>query len=353
MERLEAAGILRLFWAKRRTGEDLAAAELADPRALFGRLDRPVPEDQAASLMAASASLADAAAARGEGPAAAFFRFLSGKADSLGGRIGPKDLEDAAALFAFPPKDAAGLPLRALSIRLYRDSKRLEELASLLGPLIARAAAEHPESAALGFPERIYPEAAIAGAVELEFTDGRVWPLSFSPIVLSLAVVGDLRSIRARSGGGSTDRPRALSVENKETFHAFSRVPAGFHCIICSAGHPNRAVRAVLGLLAAGGFDVYHAGDLDADGIAILSEISDLCGARPYGMDAATFDRYLPYARDLDAALVARLKSIPGTAFALPGIAGLVDRIRETSRGVEQEIIDYGALTVFPPRCPS
>jgi hypothetical protein len=112
--------------------------------------------------------------------------------------------------------------------------------------------------------------------------------------------------------------------------------------LVCTGGRPNRAVRAVLRVLALSGFSVFHAGDLDADGIAILYEVHSLCGALPFGMNGAVFDRYLPWARDLDAALVSRLGSVPQAAFELPGILDLAERIRQTARGVEQEIVDYG-----------
>ncbi len=40
--------------------------------------------------------------------------------------------------------------------------------------------------------------------------------------------------------------------------------------------------------------------------------------------------------------MVSRLDSIPATDLLLDGIPELIERIRDTGRGVEQEIIDYG-----------
>lgn len=339
MERLERAGILRLEWKKRLKGDALLAAELVGPGALYRRLGLPTPEAEAAELRSAALGFSSEALSRGDGAAAALFSRIAEKTDSLAGRLTPRDAADAAALFAFDREEAARLQIRALSIRLFRDSKRLEALAALLRPL-----ADSPST----LPVRSYPEAAVAGSVEFAFSDGAVWPLAGRPVALSLEAAEALRAIRAAKAG----RPRALSVENKETFHAFARHPLGFDFTLCAGGRPNRAVRAVLRTLAASGFEVFHAGDMDADGISILAEVASVCGARPFGMDPETFDRYAPFARELDATLVARTASIPEEALKIPGIAELVARIRETGKGVEQEIIDYGSLTP-PPRCPS
>lgn len=348
MERLAGEGILALQWKKRRVGDELAAAILADPRALFRRLDRPIPDDLAAGLSETARELAAAALARGDRDAAELFRFVAEKADALTNRLSVRDLADAAVLFSFDRDEADRLPIRALSIRLYRDSKRLETLTALLRPLIARSEREVEEGrdgAARALPERAYPEVTLAGMVELAFKDGTAWPLGGKSISLSLPAAEQLCGIRRSvEDGEGTGIPQALSIENKETFHAFVRHPMGFDFQLCTGGRPNRAVRAVLRVLAASGFRVFHAGDLDADGISILAEAAALCGALPFGMDAATFDRYLPHARDLDSSLVSRLSSIPPAALELKGIRELMERIRETGKGVEQETIDYGEL---------
>jgi len=340
MERLEAAGILKLFWVRHRKGDALAAAELADPRRLYARLGYPLPEDLAALLKSTALAAADTAAAAAAVPRsrdiAAFFRFVADRSDSLGERLTPRDVRDAAALFACDPAERDRLPIRALSIRLYHDSKRLEALVSRLRPLLAQAAPAEK----LPLPERVYPEVALAGHVELVFADRTVWKIDGKPLTLSLAAAGALERIQA-----AVPRPRALSIENKETFHAFSGHPLGFDFLLCTGGRPNRAVRAVLRVLALSGFAVFHSGDLDADGIAILGEVHDLSGALPFGMDTAVFDRYLPWARNLDAGLVSRLSSVPRAAFDLPGILSLAERIRATAKGVEQEIVDYAACT--------
>jgi len=66
-----------------------------------------------------------------------------------------------------------------------------------------------------------------------------------------------------------------LSIENKETFHVFAGRMADFSlgAVVCSSGHPNPAVVALLRFFAAAGAELLHYGDLDPDGILILQEI--------------------------------------------------------------------------------
>lgn len=335
MERLERAGILSLHWKKRRVGDDLESADLIDAAALYGRLGLALPEEQAFALLDAAARAADGAVQCDDRKTVVFFQSIAARADSLAGRISPRDIEDIAAFFAFDAREAERLPIRALSIRLYADSKRLEALTDAFRS--NRSADDDLDP----FPVRSYPEAAIAGHAELLFSDGAVWPLGGRSISVPLTAAAELDAIRPPPGVAA---PRALSVENKETFHAFVREPFGFDLIVCTGGRPNRCVRLLLRLLAVAGFTVHHAGDLDADGIAILAETAALCGARPLGMNRQVFDRYLPYARDLDPALVARLDGLPPGTLDLPGIAELVAAIRTHRKGVEQEIIDYAPL---------
>jgi hypothetical protein len=58
-------------------------------------------------------------------------------------------------------------------------------------------------------------------------------------------------------------------------------------------------------------------------------------------MDAAVFDRYLPWARPLTKAALRQEEKIRADTRAIPGLAELLRRIAETRLGVEQEIIDY------------
>jgi hypothetical protein len=61
----------------------------------------------------------------------------------------------------------------------------------------------------------------------------------------------------------------------------------------------------------------------------------------PVLMNAAVFDRYLPWARPLTQGALRQEEKIRADTRAIPGMAELLRRIADTRRGVEQEIIDY------------
>ena len=58
-------------------------------------------------------------------------------------------------------------------------------------------------------------------------------------------------------------------------------------------------------------------------------------------MDSATFDQYQAWARSLTKPMLRQMEKIREETRAIPGLAGLLQRIEETGLGVEQEIVDY------------
>jgi hypothetical protein len=262
--------------------------------------------------------------------------------------------------------NAAGITPRALSVRLFADSKRLEQLTVLFHTVLRRA-----ETAGVAAPdfqplERSFPETLIAGKIRITF-HGDDTPLvnaAGNILGLPLSTIQQISHIEkfastshyvefANANSIVRTANAVLTVENKETFYAISNSTHRnqFDCIVYAGGHPNRAVHALVTALARSGFCFFHAGDLDPDGILILQELMDIvsiaCNARvpiePFRMDAATFDFYAAHARSLEPTMLRRLSLITDATRALPGIGGLVTRIAESGRGVEQEIIDYDA----------
>jgi hypothetical protein len=138
--------------------------------------------------------------------------------------------------------------------------------------------------------------------------------------------------------------PSVLMVENKETFYtlAAAMLPR-YNAILYTAGHPNRAVRALVGVLADSGFAFYHAGDLDIDGILILQELTAMAGkpVKPVKMDSKTFEQYRRYGRSLETSMLRRAALVNEETRKIPEITELVNLIEETGIGVEQEIINY------------
>jgi hypothetical protein len=163
-----------------------------------------------------------------------------------------------------------------------------------------------------------------------------------------LAHAAAIRSVKTLR---QKDQPLVLTIENKETFYALAGAQINgkntglsqYDCFLYTGGYPNQAAAAVIRTLAASGFSFCHAGDLDPDGILILQNVGDIAEKPvvPVMMNAAVFDRYLPWARPLTGAALRQEEKIRADTRAVPGMTELLRRIIETRRGVEQEIIDY------------
>jgi hypothetical protein len=208
---------------------------------------------------------------------------------------------------------------------------------------------------ALSFLERSLPDAMISGKIIFEYQNGSLPPLiNAAGLILGfpLQSAGSIRSIKTID---EKDAPAVLTIENKETFYALGdpqnraqgerpdRGLSRYDCFLYTGGYLNRAASALIKILAASGFRFDHARDLDPDGILILQNIRDIAEkpVSPLGMDAAVFDRYLPWARPLTGTILNQLRKIREDTRAIPGLADLIRRIEDTGRGVEQEIIDY------------
>lgn len=346
MERLASAGTLRLGWKRRREGSELEWAELADPAALYAALDLPHPDRAAEASAGKARELAAAAERRGDAEAATLFERLARSAGVSDAPPSPVELEELAALLALPEDEPLRAAPRALSTRLYADSKRLERVVERFAPFVGAAERGGDLGAEFGarrLPDRAWPEVSIAGRATLAFKNGDRWRLEGRALSLPLATVASLAAVESADGGPL----RALSVENKETYRAFIAENRGFDVVVLSGGHPNRAARAFYALCAMAGTELRHAGDLDPDGLAIAAELHELCGAIPWAMELEVFERHLDQARSLEPALVRRVARLGEKALALGDFRAVAARIAETGRGLEQEAIDYALVS--PP----
>lgn len=340
-ESLERTGVISLVWDRHRKGETLSSIVLENPVQVFaltGR-DSPVVIAERARLCACEEAAGFDVLVQQE--LFSFFAATIGPEDAVEGMTSAL-LREFAQLVRSYPGESEGLAPRALSVRLFSDSKKIETLLRQFRPLLqkaGRAGVSVPDFSAL---ERSFPETLISGSLIFSFAEG---PLSNpSGCILGLPYSSALRinSIALFPGGKRANQKRVLTVENKETFYVLSEMN-GFDCVLYTAGHPNAAVARLCAVLALSGFAFFHAGDLDPDGILILQEIMSASGVRvePYRMDTATFDRYLPFARSLEPTMITRFVQLSDETRKLPGIDDLVGRILSTAQGVEQEIIDY------------
>jgi hypothetical protein len=405
-ESLERRGLLSLVWARHRKGEALSALICRDPELLFELAGRPSPKTIAEDVRDLARTVAAAAEAyrRTMNGAAgiaseetALFSFLAENFTPLDAASGvdAAALTDLARLTGFlfkkdgeepppgigeksgtlpeflpegtPPGRPRGITTRALSVALYGNSKRLEALIGLFNPLLNRARRQGIAIPDFSFLDRSFPETFIAGKIALCFGEDEPSRPPETPLVnaggnilgLPLGTILKLRRIKplekeAAPGvpglTASEPAPAVLTIENKETFFALAESLPGYACFLYTGGHPNRAVRALVSLLAESGFAFYHAGDLDPEGILILQELGEIAGkqVRPLNMDKAVFDSYLPCGRKLEPSMLKRTKLISQKTRAIPGMEELIARIEETGMGVEQEIINYFGADSLP-----
>ncbi len=359
-ENLERAGIISLDWERHRKGESLVSFSLVDPSLLFASLGRPSPSDTCARAREEARRIAsDETSGETPGETVAFFRWAAevlSPEDAAAGIDGPSlralnELLDALAAHSNEGTLAFITP-RALSVKLFSDSKRIESLLRLLQPLLARACRAGHELSLLSAIDRSFPDTLVAGKLSFSFPSGTLINESGSIIGLPYVTLRRISDILvlppegARSFAGK--KRRVLGIENKETFFALalslsSGVLEDFDALVYVGGHPNRAVQCVWAAFAFSGFALSHSGDLNPDGLLILQELGDAARrpVEPFFMDAATFDRYASQSRPLDASMLCRASQLRDDTRSLSGIEDLLTRILRSGRGVEQEIISY------------
>ncbi len=335
VEELVRTGVLSAKWKRFREGDELEALILEKPDAMFELLGRPSPETVAremVELLRAPQWSGPQAHPRCAELAAALLPRLE-----AGHPVAPSsaaELADLGRVFALSREDAGSAPIRALSVRLFAASKRLEELLPLADRMW-RSQGESDLSEELGLA-RSYPEVSVALRGTLTFSGGASWPCAGRILTLPLSTVEAVVSVELDEGCP----PALLSVENKETFYVTAAAPhPDVAALVYTAGHPNRAVTAFLRILAAAGASLRHYGDLDPDGIRILTEIESALGmpVEPCLMSADVHRRYARFGYRLDKTQLSRLSQV---AARHPDLRALAVEIARTGVGVEQEIID-------------
>ncbi|GHU59610.1 hypothetical protein FACS189444_5220 [Spirochaetia bacterium] len=353
-ESLEARQLLSLVWPRYEKGERLSALVCSDMEQLYKLTEIPSPKTTAEAARNAARDAAGEMVTNNEDPnaakARAFFLFLAEtiRASDAANGITAESIQDMALLFK-TLSGATNRTIRALSIFMYNDSKKLEALVNSYKTIFARAERQGIAVPDISLLDRSFPETSIAGHITINIEESP--PLingSHSILTLPLITIQKITSIE--SAASSLVKPTtALMIENKETFFTLAASSHQYTCLLYVGGHPNRAVRALVTILARSGFAFYHTGDLDPDGILILQELQGIIDnagrtgqtVTPVYMDASTFDRYFAHGRTLEPSMLYRIKLINDETRALTGIAELIQRIEENRKGIEQEIIDY------------
>jgi hypothetical protein len=190
----------------------------------------------------------------------------------------------------------------------------------------------------------------IAGKIIITHKNNEQPLVNAAGIILGLPLES-VEQIAAVGPLNEKDNKRVLTIENKETFYALSSPKkhitddnlSHYGCFLYIGGYFNRAAASLIKILAQSGFDFYHAGDLDPDGILILQQIQETAQkpVHPINMDAATFEKYKPWARQLSNPMLYQIAKISPETRAIPGFEELLQKISESGLGIEQEIIDY------------
>ena len=335
VEALVSRQIVSAKWKRFREGDEVEALYLEDPAELYRETDLRDPEQTRLDMLEcarsrrpkteASRAVREAVTARLE---AYHDPFVSD----------PDDLRDIFALFDLSPSDIRGRTIRALSVLLFRDSKRIETLLPVADKL-SRSVLGEGVSELLGL-SRKYPEALFCLHGRLVFThpESPAWDTRGTALSLPEASLDSIREVCLNDPA-----KRVLTVENKETYYtACSVLPDRFGCFVYTGGYPNTAVKKFLKLLTAAGGALWHFGDLDPEGIAILLEVEKRAEKKiePFCMDPEIYRTYAEYGYKLGSAAIAKLESITDRRFA-----GLLTAMKHTGKGVEQEIIDLSAVS--------
>lgn len=340
----EAAGWVRLRWVRGERGNLLERVSLRPEalEAIYDYLERVPRADQ-------EAILAGRLAHTGALVSPVLTAVLDAIRDALhaGRPVAPFRLdepernEDLLAAVRALDRLAGEITEREFSARVLGDSKRLAGLKPALRSLLERA---QPELADV-------PEEAFWPAIGLRLNPGHVYlhgPLvvrvggatldvgAFTPdLGLPVAAIEHLEivSLAARY---------LLTVENQTSFYDYVAAAPGAGLVVYLGGFPNRARRELLRRLLAARPDlpVYHWGDLDYGGLAILAHLRRVLPVpvQPHQMDPATLATYQAAGRPLSATdrrHLARLRADPD----LRDLAPLIDALLAAGVKIEQEVV--------------
>ncbi|MCL2444072.1 MAG: DUF2220 domain-containing protein [Treponema sp.] len=362
---LELKQVVQLRWEKHNKGERLKTISCNNFKALFMEAGKPYPKDETEKIKTMLTAKVNDIKTSGLNiyehteSIIQFIEYLSQNISirEIGHGINLQIINDFIRFLEFISEqiNPEKITIRALSILLYNDSKHLENILSVCSPLILNAQ-KIISMPAIYFLERAYPEVMVSGKLVFEYISKNTSLINSEGLILSFP----LESVKTFS----VIRPiaekqvkKVLTIENKETFYALgspvlqyfqqdkdlSNNLSQYDCFLYTGGYPNRAVTALIEILAASDFSFYHAGDLDPDGICILQQIHDITQkpVTPTKMDTSTFFQYQKWARPLTKTMLSQMKKINEKTRNITELAGLIECIEKTGLGVEQEIIDY------------
>lgn len=205
---------------------------------------------------------------------------------------------------------------RLLSVRLYGDSKRWQELEKSIIEILRRFCL--PEKEASYDDAGILAEMGIvdnpvhinlAGPLVFSTARGRVDLGVFYPdLGLSAEMAGDLQI-------ESCQTDTVVTVENKTSFYQYLRESSSGHLVLYLGGYHNSPRRELLKKLnrffseRGQRVNFYHWGDMDLGGITIWKDLKEKTGIpfQPLFMDLETYRRNLRRGQPVDEAYCRKL----------------------------------------------
>jgi Wadjet anti plasmid transformation system JetA-like protein len=327
VESLVNRGVILVKWKRYRQGDVVTALYLESPDLVYSLLGKANPENIRLEELDLLYSFESLNFISGE-----VVKFLINQLEQKEKLLikNKEHLEEFFLILSMDPEFVTQYTIRALSVRLFNDSKRLEKIISGFDR-ITETASGIKISKHLGL-ERVYPETTIGGNLNLIFSNGRKWSLYGEIITIPEQTAGEIKKIEF-----DTDSPKVLSIENKETFYTLSSTLSVFHGFVYCSGHLNSSDRLIYGLLEKSNVDIYHFGDLDPEGLIIFDEIDCIVGGRlkPYLMNEKIYQKYLDCAYELSPGAMKRIDLVKNKK-----IFNLVRLIKNSGKGVEQEIIE-------------
>ncbi len=249
-----------------------------------------------------------------------------------------ENITDLLGLCELSSEECALHTVRQLSIKLYNNSKRIEQLLQFgnrnLGKFL-----QAPLSELLNL-SRVYPESTCTLSGSFVFQDSRSWEIGYESVTLPLSTISSIQRYEPKAEG-----EHLLVLENKESYYtAWNRLKnpnqnssnQKFSGFLYVGGFPNTADESLLRILSDSGIQISCFCDLDPAGLLIAQKIVSICNgrAKAYNMDVETYATYAHYGYDLSPSELGKLHLVEQAD--LKPLAAL---IAQTKRGVEQEII--------------
>lgn len=328
VEELENSGVVSVKWVKFKKGDKVDVIYLENPENMYQQLGEDTPESIRESVLSFINSYKTDSGVTLRIIEYINNNYIYGDKELFNNYA---DIRDILKLSEVLPDEADKYNIRALSVKLFNNSKRIESIKDKADRL-SMLCCDQRLSDRLGI-ERSFPETSISGNAVIEFNNGERWSLHENILTIPLVTAINIKSIII-----PVANPKILSVENKETFHVLSKEIGHFDLYVYCGGRLNNADKLIFKILKRNNYEFHHSGDLDPDGLKIFDEIDVLLNGelKPYKMDIDIYNKYLEFGYQLSDGALKNFNK-----FTNNKLEELASGILKSGKGIEQEIINY------------